>query len=363
MINASRTEHNATVLATIIIPFHKNIGQLALSLSAARQSMQNAEILIAADGAQEDCRALAVAHGAVVIEVAGPSGPATARNRAAELATGDVLLFVDTDVVARPDALPGMCRLLEQQPSLAGVFGAYDLDPPEPNFMSQYKNLSHAYVHEIGAGDASTFWAGLGAIRTTVFRSAGGYDERFRRPSVEDIDLGYRVVALGHTLRLDPRFRATHLKRWTLSSSTVTDIAARGIPWTQLIHRSGPPKNQLNLSAGLRLSVVCAYALVLSVALVPWTRWSLVPALAALLALIGLNVDYYRWFARQRGLLFALRTIPAHFVHHLGNGLSFLIGTALYAASRAGWRLPGALPSTAWTSRQGVDSMPATKER
>jgi hypothetical protein len=347
------------VPVTIIIPFHKNIGQLGLSLSAARRSMQNAEILIAADGAQEDCRPLAAAHGAIVIDVAGPSGPATARNRAAALATGDVLLFVDTDVVARPDALPGMCRLLEEQPDLAGVFGAYDLEPPERNFMSQFKNLSHAYVHEIGAGDASTFWAGLGAIRTAVFRSVGGFDERFRRPSVEDIDLGYRVVALGHTLRLDPRFRGTHLKRWTLSSSIVIDIAARGIPWTQLIHRSGTPKNQLNLSAGLRLSVVCAYALVISVALLLLTPWSFVPALAALLALVGLNFPYYRWFARQRGPLFALRTIPAHVVHHLGNGVSFVIGTTLYAASRAGWPLPGALSSIAWTSRQGVDAKPA----
>ncbi len=311
--------------------------------------MQNAEILIAADGAVDDCRPLATTHGAIVIVVEGPSGPATARNRAAERATGDILVFVDTDVVAAADALPGMCRLLEEQPGLAGVFGAYDLEPPERNFMSQFKNLSHAYVHEIGAGDASTFWAGLGAIRAAVFRSVGGFDERFRRPSVEDIDLGYRVVASGHSLCLDPRFRGRHLKRWTMWSSVATDVVARGVPWTQLIHRSGAPKNRLNLSAALRLSVVCAYLLLMSIVLVALTPWFLVPAVAALLALVGLNLDYYRWLARQRGLLFALQAVPAHFVHHLSNGLSFAVGSALYTASRAGWRVPGALPSASWT--------------
>ena len=334
--------------ATIIIPFHDKIGQLNRSLSAARQSMPSAEILIAADGAREDCRALAAAHNAAVIEVAGPSGPATARNRAAAHATGDVLLFVDTDVVPAPDALPGMCRLLENEPQIAGVFGAYDLNPPERNFMSQFKNLSHAYVHEIGAGEASTFWAGLGAMRTSVFRSVGGYDERFRRPSIEDIDLGCRVVALGHRLLLAPQFRGTHLKRWTLRSSVMTDITARGIPWTQLIHRAGVPKNRLNLSAGLRLSVVFAYVFLASLVALPFSRVAVVVAAATVLALVALNAHYYRWLRAQRGVLFALRAVIAHIVHHLANGLSFVIGTALYAASRAGWPLPGALPSTAW---------------
>lgn len=289
--------------------------------------MPEAEILIAADGAREDCRPLATSHGARVIDVEGPSGPATARNRAAALATGEILVFVDADVVPAPDALPGLCRLLSEESGLAGVFGAYDLTPPEPNFMSQFKNLSHARVHEVGSGEASTFWAGLGAMRTSVFRSVDGFDERYRRPSVEDIDLGYRVVAAGHRLRLDPRFRGTHLKRWTLASIVTTDVVARGIPWVQLMGRYGVPRNQLNLSVALRLSVVCAYLLVIALVLLPVTRWSLLLAVAALLALVGLNLDFYRWFARQRGWLFAARVVPAHLVHHLCNGLSFAIGS------------------------------------
>ncbi len=312
--------------------------------------MQGAEILIAADGAREDCHALAAAHGAVVIEIAGPAGPATARNRAAAQATGDTLLFVDADVVASPDALPGMCRLLEEEPELAGVFGAYDVEPAEQNFMSQFKNLSHTYVHEIGAGDASTWWAGLGAIRTSVFRRVGGFDERFRRPSVEDIDLGYRVVALGHRLRLDPSFRGKHLKRWTMRSCVETDVVARGIPWTQLIHRSGPPQNQLNLSTALRLSVVCAYVGLISVALAVRSIWALLPAALASFALVALNFRYYLWLAEHRGPTFAVRAVPVHAVHHLCNGVSFAAGTLLYALSRVGWRLPGTLPSTAWNS-------------
>ena len=335
--------------ATVVIPFHRNLQQLARSLPAARRSLPTAEILVAADGAVEDVRPLATASAARVIDVPGPSGPAAARNRAAAVATGDILVFVDADVVPAPDALAGMCRLLQSEPEVAAVFGAYDLQPAEPNFMSQYKNLSHARIHETGNREAATFWAGLGAIRTDVFREVGGFDERFRRPSVEDIELGYRVRRAGYRLRLDPAFRGKHLKRWTLWNSVVTDIRARGIPWTQLIHKYGALANDLNTTLALRLSVVLSYVLLL--ALVVMTRWPAAGFVAAgaLAALVVMNRRYYGWFAEQRGVMFAIAVVPAHVLYHLCNGVSFAIGTAVYIGARVGLRLPGVLPASDWT--------------
>ncbi|MGH9387716.1 MAG: glycosyltransferase family 2 protein [Vicinamibacterales bacterium] len=336
--------------ATIIIPFHRDLSQLGQSLPAARRSLPDAEIIVAADGAVDDCRPLATACGACVIDVPGPSGPAVARNRASRIASGGILLFVDADVIAAPDALAGMFRMLEQTSSIAAVFGAYDLSPPQPNFMSQYKNLSHAYVHETGNQEAATFWAGLGAIRADAFRAVGGFDERFTRPSVEDIDLGYRMRRAGYRIRLDPQFRGRHLKRWTLWSSIVIDIRARGVPWAQLIHRYQALANDLNTRFELRLSVLLSYLFVAFAGAAVFLPMAPLGALASLAALVALNFRYYRWFARQRGAGFALRVIPAHILHHLGNGISFVAGTALHLFGRWGFRLPGALPTAEWNT-------------
>lgn len=298
----------------------------------------------------DDCRPLAAASAARVIEIAGPVGPAAARNRAAAEATGDILVFVDTDVVVVGDALAGMCRLLDAEPEIAAVFGAYDLQPPEPNFMSQYKNLSHACIHEMGSPEAETFWAGLGAIRTDVFRQVGGFDERFAQPAAEDIDLGYRVRRAGYRLRLDPSFRGKHLKRWTLRSSIVTDIWARGIPWTQLIQRYGAASNDLNVRWELRLAVVLAYVLVASLAAALVWPWAGLVAAGALAMLVLIGRRYYAWFVRQRGWWFTVRVVPAHVLYHLCNGVSFALGTMAYLGARVGLRIPGALPLTDWTS-------------
>ncbi len=345
--------------ASIIVPFHRSLGQLASCLAAVRQSMPDAEIIVAADGATEDLTPLAAEFAVDVIAIPGPSGPAVARNRAAANATGDILVFVDSDVVAAPDAIPGMCALLEREPDIAGVFGAYDRQPRAGNFVSQFKNLSHTYVHEVGNPDASTFWAGLGALRAPAFRRVGGFDERFGRPSVEDIDLGYRLVAAGYKLRLDPRFRGCHLKRWTVRSCVVTDVRARGVPWMQLIHRFAALKNDLNTSVALRLSVVAAYLLAASVAAVLVTQWCLVAAVAFAAALIALNLDYYRWMAARRGWRFAAQVFPVHLLHHLCNGVSFAIGSFLFVAAQRGVVFSWTLPSGAWPAQTTAPSLPS----
>ena len=323
--------------------------------------MPDAEIIVAADGALEDCRPLAESCEARVIDIDGPLGPAAARNRGAAAARGDVLMFVDSDVAVASDALPGMLELFASESDVSAVFGAYDEAPPEPNFMSQYRNLSHSYVHQTGTRDAVTFWAGLGAVRAGAFRTVGGFDERFTRPSVEDIELGYRLTRAGYKIRLAPEFRGKHYKRWTLPGSIVIDIAARGIPWAQLLQKFRKFSNDLNTRVELRLSVVLSYLLLASLAGLVLTPWAGLLAAAALGGLLVLNYRYYQWFARQRGLWFGIRVVPAHIVHHLCNGVSFVIGTGLFAAGRFGLVLPGALPQAVWTRSAHSPALPQSR--
>jgi GT2 family glycosyltransferase len=334
---------------SIIVPFHENLAHLQECLVALTDRPVSSELTVVADGPVQDCRDLAHTYGARVLDIAGPSGPAVGRNRGSAIASGDVLVFVDADVVVAPGVLARIVEAFENQPDAAAVFGAYDETPSQTNFISQYKNLAHAYIHQSSESSAKSFWTGLGAVRASVFAAVGGFDERFRRPCVEDIDLGYRMTAAGHRIVLDSQLRCSHLKRWTLRSLITTDVRDRAVPWTQLMLRSGMLQNDLNLRIAYRASAVLSWVLLLLIPLVLVEPFFLAPLVITAGSLYSLNHGFYEFFARRRGVLFAVRVGPLHFLYYLYSSLAFLVGNAVYFSQRLfGIRLPGAIPVKPW---------------
>ncbi len=334
---------------SIIVPFHKNLRHLERCLAAIAASPREGETIVVADGAPDDCHEVAARYGARVHEMAGPSGPAAARNRGAAVATGDVLVFVDSDVVVERGAIERMRDVLEMRPEVAAVFGTYDDSPAESNLVSQYKNLAHAFIHQSSRPASQSFWAGFGAIRAGVFAAVNGFDERFRRPCIEDIDLGYRLNGAGYRVLLDRNVRCCHLKRWTLRSLVTTDVRDRAIPWTQLILRTGRLVNDLNLRGAYRASVALAYVLLGLLVASALEPLALVWAAVAGGALGALNWRFYSFCARCRGAAFVFGVVPLHLLYYLYSGLSYLVGHVLYYLSRGfDVRLPGTIALDPW---------------
>jgi hypothetical protein len=122
--------------------------------------------------------------------------------------------------------------------------------------LSQYKNLFHHFVHQQAKEDGGSFWRCCGAI-AGEFLEVGGFDtQRFPRPSIEEIELGRRLKAAGHTILVNKTLQVKHLKRWTLTSIIKTDVFDRAIPWTQLIIAERNIPNDLNLEASQRWSAL-----------------------------------------------------------------------------------------------------------
>jgi GT2 family glycosyltransferase len=251
-------------------------------------------------------------------------GPAAARNLGAASTTADVLVFVDSDVEVHPDTLTRIRERFSADPALTAVFGAYDDDPADPGLTSRYRNLLHHHVHAGAAGEAETFWAGLGAIRRDAFEAAGGFDaDRFPEPSVEDIELGMRLRRQGARIVLDPGIRGGHLKAWTLRTMVATDFRRRGVPWALLLLRDGGGSTALNLGWRRRASAAALVAL-LGTLLARRPRL----AAAALLASLILDRDLYALLARRGGPQLLLAGIGLHQLHQLTAAAS--VPTALF---------------------------------
>jgi GT2 family glycosyltransferase len=281
--------------------------------------------LVVDDASTDDTAAQAEACGVRVIRLPRNRGPAGARNEGAQQASGDVLFFVDADVVLAPDALERVAKTLGD-PTIAATFGSYDAHPRAPGIVSQYRNLLHHFVHQTGRYEASTFWAGCGAVRRAAFAELGGFDAtRYQNPSIEDIELGCRLRRAGYRIVLDKQLQGTHLKRWTLRSMVSTDLWRRAIPWSRLIFEQKEFPADLNLKAAQRMSVALTGLAAILLTLGVWRPGFLLAAIVAAAAVVALNRGFLEFLARERGVAFAAACVPLHLLHHFCSGVGFVV--------------------------------------
>ncbi|MBI3796975.1 MAG: glycosyltransferase family 2 protein [Deltaproteobacteria bacterium] len=311
----------------VVIPVYnggENFRRCLTSLAAAVPPPQ--EIIVVADGDTDDSWRLALEFGAQVVKLATRGGPAQARNVGARAAQSELLLFVDADITVPIDIVSQIVTVFAREPELSALFGSYDDEPAAPNFLSQYKNLFHHYVHQTARADAGTFWGACGAIRREVFLTLGGFYEKYRRPSIEDIEFGYRLRQAGKQIRLCKTLQVKHLKHWGIVSLLKTDFYYRALPWTELILRERRVPNDLNLQLSSRLSAGLTYGLLVAGVSGGWWPGAFVAAGMIVFLLLALNAPLYRFFWRKRGLWFAVRTVPWHWLYYFYSGLAFAIG-------------------------------------
>ena len=324
---------------SVVVPVHNAPENLARALAGLEASTAEHELVLV-DDASDDERTLELLREAresgrarvVRLDVNG--GPAVGRNRGSREATGEVLVFIDSDVVVEPQTLAKFRDLFRDEPDVEAAFGSYDDRPACKGVVTEYRNLLHHYVHTTGPSDATTFWTGCGAIRKATFERHGGFDEeRYDRPAIEDIELGMRVVAGGGRIRLDPTIRCKHLKRWSLVEMVKVDVTCRAIPWTRLLIDRPGTGGDLNLESKQKACVALVFLALGALVLGPLAALldarvppALGPAVAAvcLVPVLAINRGLYAVFWRHGGPLFFVAGIALHLFYFLYAGLAFL---------------------------------------
>ncbi|MBI2179808.1 MAG: glycosyltransferase family 2 protein, partial [Deltaproteobacteria bacterium] len=133
---------------SIIVPVYNNSRDLKECLSAIKAaSPPNTEVIVVDDASTDDTFPTASRWGVRALQLAKNSGVAAARNYGARHARGEILFFVDADVVIPLGAVKRLMEVFEENPALVAVFGSYDVQPRAKGTVSQYRNLLHHFVH------------------------------------------------------------------------------------------------------------------------------------------------------------------------------------------------------------------------
>ena len=311
---------------SVIMPAYKAAALLPRVLApliAMRDAGEIDEVIVVDDVSPDDTAAVARQLGADVLVMPANGGPGAARNLAATVARGDILWLVDSDVIAWPGG-GNLIRQAFAEPGVAAVFGSYDTTPAGTPWFSRYKNLTHRFYHQHANREATTFWAGCGAISAEMYRRVGGFDvETYKVPSIEDIELGYRIKHAGGRILVLPELQGKHLKVWTIRNAIHTDLFRRALPWSRLMISREGVADDLNTSRLERVKAVVAGLFLLSLLALPVVPGIWPATLVLMLAALALNAAFAKFLVQNGGVGFAAASLLYHQVYYVYSAGAF----------------------------------------
>jgi len=323
---------------SVIIAAHNSQEVLGECLAALRSVQPTVrEIIVVDDGSTDRTAEIANHHGATVIALASTHFANYCRNLGAERATGDILLFVDSDVVVQPDTVEKILDAFESENTDA-VIGLYSSKHRHENIASQYKNLWIRYSYLKSLRTIDWIFGAVAAVRTEAFRKASGFDRTLFMNKGGDLELGKRMANSRPAIVLNPAVQVEHLKRHTLTSLLRNDYE-RSQGFVQLAAKLGQlarslRKGFVNIYPGFAYSSILAWAFVASLLIGFWViqfRWLAVLCASAYLSL---NLGFLIYYARHRRLQEIPAVLGIMFLDHLVCALGSLRGVVRWLRSR-----------------------------
>ncbi|RJQ13804.1 MAG: glycosyltransferase [Nitrospiraceae bacterium] len=312
-------------MISIVIPTY-NAARFMPDLldSIFRNKVDDMEVIIVDDCSKDDTVRIAKDYPVRVIELARNGGPAKARNIGVEAARGDIIFFLDSDVIVLDGTVKEVKDYFDKDPSANCVIGICATEPLNKGFVPAYMAMFE-YVHLIVRqyDRVSVFAPRCGAIKKDLFIRVGGYNEGYRGADVEDFELARRINKVDCII-LDPKILVRH--QFANFRQALKIYSRRTVMWVHLFFREKKLDNAGPTSPGNGIAAICAFFSFLSLFLAPFIG----PAKYLFLSLIAVymisNLTWWNFMRKEKGPGFAARALLLNYL--LGIEIMF---AAIYA--------------------------------
>lgn len=211
---------------SVVIPAYNRSATLRRTLDSLAAQVKDSpqfEVHVADDGSEEDIRSVVeTTHGLDVHyhrREGDDFGAGQARNLAAAAATGEIVVFLDSDCLAPPDFILGHAswhsgggKTVVIGGRTRGVMGSED---DLADYRKRLRRRSAGLQH--GSEMFRAFVTANVSLPLHLFREVGGFDERFHRWGGEDSELGWRLWSAGATFLDAEEVSVTHQREEDVS--------------------------------------------------------------------------------------------------------------------------------------------------
>jgi len=301
-----------------------------------QSAFEDFEVIVVDDGSTDRSREIMGKFPVRVVPSSGRVGPAAARNLGAQVATGEYLFFIDSDVMVRPDTL-GLLAAGFEGGEVDGFNGVQAAEMRHTDLVSQYKNLWMRWTYLRQTGDVPLFYTTAAAIRRDTFLRVGGFDIGYATPNVEDTAFGQKLKRLGVRVRIHPGLEVEHVKRYSLGGLLRTDfMRAVSLTRLKLRHPGDLGDNNTSVPVTYMASVPLAGLAVLALAagLALMSTPVIIVALLAAAGVMGLNAGFLAAIRRSEGWLRMLAAVPVLWLELLVVGVGTAVGLLSFPFGR-----------------------------
>lgn len=213
---------------SVIVPCHNNSHIENVLDSVISQLRSEDEIIVVDDYSDEKTKETLDKmkdRGVLVVHSQKRGNRSANRNLAAGMSRGELLLFLDGDVLLETGALEkireydfgsvsGICgsvAAMRMLPETADIYfkSYFDKKSSYPDFDLWHTAFPDAREKSENL-PWNRFYTALAVVPREKYLQAGGFDESFEGWGAEDVDIGYRLSKLGK-LKTAPHIRAIHI--------------------------------------------------------------------------------------------------------------------------------------------------------
>lgn len=176
---------------SIIMPVYNSARTLETSLKAIYNSnYNNFELIVVDDGSTDNSIKIAEKFPCRIIKKKQNTGAGDSRNIGAKSAKGEILIFIDSDCIVKPNTILQITESFKKGADV--VAGTYSkTSGNNKNIYDNYHSLFCYYNYTNSS--VALFGTFCAAIKKNLFIELGGFDDSIKGATVEDLKFQYKI--------------------------------------------------------------------------------------------------------------------------------------------------------------------------
>ncbi len=322
-------------MISIVIPTYNASGYMPNLLdSIFRQKIEDLEVIIVDDRSTDNTVETARRYPVRVIELDVNAGPAKARNIGVKAAKGDIIFFLDADVIVMDGTVKAVKDYFMDNPDSKCVIGICTIEPLNKGFVPRYMAMFE-YIHLIGTKEnkVSVFAPRCGAIQKDFFLDIGGYNESYRGADVEDFELARRVN----------RTDSIILNRNMLVKHQFADFRQAGrnyfkrtVMWVHLFFKEKKLDNAGPTAPSNGIAAICAFMSFISLLLIPFIPFAGYAFILLIVIFLFSSIRWWNFMKKKAGFLFAVKALFLNYLLGIDIMIAAIYGVISYPFSKKG---------------------------